>query len=203
MILSLAANVWLYVRHDKRLQQSHDVNQLFFTKVISYQEGYQALLKALAEQGPQLGFPKTKLVFYRWDSLYYDYPLVDDMLVFDSLAAANKNPDLHFVFITEMEKEASEAFLHRNHADFRNTIFLYAMDDFISGLYYYQKDMAQQKTGSKPVPLQKRSVLYLVMNERGELSTNDNTHYRLLKDSVFFCKLKSLMVPTTERRDRP
>jgi len=158
----------------------------------------------MKEKYPLFPFDEKIYVIYRWDSTLYEFEYAEQMKVLDSLAGSLGKHTFCYVFATEMEQAASESFLKRNDAKFKNVKMLYNMDDYLSGLYS-NKDIKFKKAkhfGSSPEKMKeecgidvtryKKPTFFVIMDCKSKILFNSKNIYMVLKDTAFMNKLNSL-----------
>ena len=194
-MVSIGFNVFLLWRKQQRMKHDLEVQALYTYKSISYEYGLNHFIDQFKKKYPEVDSEQKHFIVYRWDSLSYEFIYREQMLVLDSMAASFGNPKLDYVFVTEMEEKASEAFLKRNGDSFANVKMLFGMDDYISGLHN-NKDLKIIKPIVMGAPTGdldhnfKQKSLYVLMNENGKVLHFNEKKCMILKDTAFFEKLK-------------
>lgn len=198
LVLSIGLNVFFLFRKTGRLNEKKEKLKLYHYQNIEHHEGYAFFLDQIKNNYPETNINQKHFIVYRWDSLTYDFIYKDQMKVLDSMAANYGKYSLEYVFVTEMEKHASEAFLKRNHDSYKNVKMLYDMDDFISGVHNI-KNIRLKKPMVFGTPVlgdkadDKQRTLYLIMDPKGNILHTNGNIYMVLKDSSFFKKLDHLV----------
>lgn len=203
LFISVGFNIYFLIRKLERIQIDKEHHKLHFFKDISYEEGYTYFLDELTKKYPEVEITEKKYVVYMWDSISYDILNKSEMTALDSMAAIG-NYKLEYVFATEMEEKASENFLKRNKAEYKNVRMLYNMDDYISGLYhnadvklvkqkeYFSKNTSEEDKEKirKGFSNWKKKPFYVIMDSNGKILFNKEKNTLVLKDSLFLKKLK-------------
>jgi hypothetical protein len=138
-----------------------------------------------------------------WDSTMYDFLNKDEMKVLDSMASSFEKHKLEYIFVTEMEEEASESFLKRNYDQYKNVKMLYRMDDFISGLYsikdikiykpkYDGHGIGELNKNELDVLKFKQKPFYLIMDTTGKVIYTNQNKCMILKDTAFLNRINKL-----------
>jgi hypothetical protein len=195
LLLSLSFNVYFFTRWINRYRRETADQDLRFAKDISYKEGYASLRKKLQEEHPEMLTNKKVMLIYFWDSLLFDEFRSRSMPDMDSLAEALGKEGINYLFMTEMEKDASEQFLKRQNLHFKNFEILYEMNDFISSVYM-EKGPKWKRIGSKDTsvdPEMRRMKMkpgYLIIDETGNVLFSGYKFFRPVYDTAFVNKLK-------------
>lgn len=206
LLLSLSCNVFFLIRKTDRTKRDEEVAKLHFYKAISFHEGYNYFSSQLQNKYPETNIGQKYTVVYRWDSLLYEDIHRDQMKALDSMAATYGRYRLEYIFVTEMDEQASLDFLKRNSDDYQHAKMLFGMDDFISGLYHtydtafvkpivinHSLDKNDNRKDHSAAHKLKSMSLYTIMDPKGKLLHLNGKRFRILKDSAFLKKLHALI----------
>jgi hypothetical protein len=166
-----------------------------FAKRISYKEGYASLKQKLKEEQPEMLTNKKITLVYFWDSLLFDNIHLVSMPAMDSLAEALGKNRINYLFMTEMDRDASEKFMERQNLHFKNFSNLYEMNDFMSSLYI-EKGPKWKKIGSKDtnglhaLSIMKLKPAYFIIDETGKVLFSGFRFCFPARDSAFVNTLK-------------
>jgi len=171
--------------------------ELFVYKDIPYEEGFVSFQQQMKIRYPETKSDPNHFVFYRWDSILYDFIFRDQMKVLDSMAPAFGNKKIDFVFVTEMQEEPSKQFLKDNYDAYKHVKMLYGMDDFISGLHNSKAIKIAKPTvigmsDSAVDNRSKQSALYLITDSRGKILVSNKNYTAVLKDTAFLNTLNRI-----------
>lgn len=207
LFVSIGFNAYFLKINLNRMHRSDEQKKLRFFKNISYQEGFNYFKNEMKEKYPIFPFEEKTYIVYRWDSTLYEFMFAEQMKVLDSLAGCLGKRTFCYVFATEMEQAASDSFLKRNEAKFKNVKMLYSMDNYLSGLYS-NKDVKLKKSkhffssGNSPEKMKencgidvtkyKKSTFYVIMDSESKILYNNKNTFMILKDTVFMNKLNLL-----------
>ena len=211
LLISIGFNIYFLLRKIERVQRANEVRTLHYYKDISYKEGYEYFETQFQNKYPESIINNKHYIVYLWDSTIYDIINKDQMKVLDSMAASYEKYNLEYVFATEMEEAVSLSFLKRNQAEFKNVKMLYNMDDYISSLYSNKDvklkkqkvfsigttDKETQEKIDKHFEKMKRKSIYLILDNKGKVIYNNDHMQMILKDSLFFNSLKTIL-PTNK-----
>lgn len=175
----------------------HEEKKLMVYKKIPYEQGYDHFLKQFKRSYPEANLNNKYVIVYRWDSLAYDIIYREQMMALDSMAASFGKYKLEYIFVTEMEENASKSFLKRSYDDYKHVKMLYGMDDFISGLHNIEglklvKPVVLKKEADSSFYFTKQLNFYSIIDPEGKVLFT-NKIGRIVKDSAFLNKLKGLL----------
>ncbi len=210
LIISVGFNIYFLIRKAGRIQKEKEQHKLHYFKDITYEEGYKHFSDQLVKKYPEAIINNNHYIIYMWDSIMFDFFNKDEMKALDSMASIG-NYKQEYVFATEMEEKASENFLKRNKAEFKNVKMLYDMDDYISGLYhnpdvkftkpkqFFAKNTSEENKEKlrKEFSTWKKKPFYIIMDSKGKISFNKGKSISILKDSLFLKKLTTLSTAKT------
>jgi hypothetical protein len=199
-MVSMGFNIYYFSKFMKWKKKEDAKKMLHFFKKIDYKDGYKSLTENLKSNHPEINIAAKNSVICFWDTTTFEFTGVQTVNDIDSIAATLQGR-YNFIYATEMDEQASIAFLKRNNALPVNLIVVGEMDDFISGVYNEKPhkwktikssgDTVKDRLHHESFGKLKIKPYYVLIDGEGKILHNSGKWFLPSKDTVLMRLLKS------------
>ncbi len=147
-VISIIFNIYFIREYIIGKNQQDFLKNLYDVKFVNKTDGIKSFENIILETNPSLYESKKYYFIQTWDTLTSGfYGQIRYMQALDSVVNLYKNENICFLFATEMDKKTIVKYQKDHNIYFKNFIYIYNANDFISSIYTQK----QKKYKSHPI----------------------------------------------------